>query len=950
MNPFDIVSRASPAYVDAVYQQYRQDPSSVDPVWAVYFAGFDYGTREGRAAASAAPAAAAPAAAVAPSAPAAAPHVLDVSDLVQSYRLHGHLVADLDPLGLRPRTHPLLRLSEFGIAESDLTTPVKTAFRGLEDTTVEQLLAALTETYSSTFAVEYLDIPEKTQRDWLIEHMEPSRNRPNLSAEQKRKVMTQLIASEEMEQFLHRKYPGQKRFSLEGGEALIPLLDTLIETGADMGAEHVVMGMPHRGRLNVLAHTLRKPYEMLLAEFEGAGLPQHIQGDGDVKYHLGFSHDHTTAGGKDVHLALYPNPSHLEAINPVVAGIARAKQGFLGKGDRKKVVPVVLHGDAAVSGQGVVYETVAMARLRGFTVGGTVNVVVNNQIGFTTSPEDYSINTYPTDIAHFIQAPVFHVNGDDPEAAVQAGRLAGAFRQTFGTDVFINFSCYRKFGHNELDEPAFTQPKMYELIRAKKSPRVRYAERLLAEGVVDEAWLSKTQKRLVDALEQALAFARENKPRQRIFALGGAWEGLTWGGQDGAADTRFDMAKLKELGLALTRVPAGFVPHKGVQKVLDDRKKMIERGTGLDWGCGEGLAFASLLAEGHDIRLSGQDSERGTFSHRHAVVHDFVTGAEHAPLNHLDLEKQGHIEIVNSLLSEAAVVGFEYGMSSADPHRLVIWEAQFGDFANGAQIMWDQFVSSAESKWQRMSGLTLLLPHGYEGQGPEHSSARLERFLQLCAENNMQVVNCTTPAQIFHVLRRQLHRKFRKPLVIMSPKSLLRHPAAVSTLEELAQGTFMTVLDDPTKPEAVDRLLLCSGKIYYALAKAQAEAAKAEGASRTAIVRLEQVYPFPDAELGRIFEKYRGAREIFWVQEEPENQGAWASVRPRIEAAYESTVGRPLELTYVGRDEAASPAAGSHYVSTEEEATLVREALARPHKARATRYSLMPKAQQKTVS
>jgi 2-oxoglutarate dehydrogenase E1 component len=946
VNPFDIVSRASPAYVDAVYQQYRQDPTSVDPVWAVYFAGFDY-------AAKGAPPSGASVLAD-PRAPGGPGHVLDVSDLVQSYRLHGHLVADLDPLGLRARTHALLRLSEFGISEGDLGAVVKTGFRSLDETTIEQLLSALTDTYSGTFAVEYLDIPEKAQREWLIEHMEPTRNRPHLSVEEKRHVMSLMIASEELEQFLHRKYPGQKRFSLEGGEAVIPLLDTLIETGAEHGVEHLVMGMPHRGRLNVLTHTLHKPYEMLLAEFEGAGLPQHIQGDGDVKYHLGYSHDHTTSRGKQLHLALYPNPSHLEAVNPVVAGIARAKQGFLARGDRRKVMPVVLHGDAAVSGQGIVYETVAMSRLRGFTVGGTINVVVNNQIGFTTSPEDYSINTYPTDIAHFIQAPVFHVNGDDPEAAVQAGRLAAAYRQTFGVDVFINFCCYRKYGHNELDEPAFTQPKMYELIRAKKSPRARYAERLLAEGAVDQAWLDEAQRARIEQLEKALAYAREQKPRQKVFALGGAWEGLTWGGADWSADTRVDLEQLKKLGYALSEVPSGFVPHRGVQKVLDDRRKMIERGTGLDWGCGEALAFASLLAEGSDIRLSGQDSERGTFSHRHAVVHDGPTGQEHIALNHLPIERQGHIEIVNSLLSEAAVVGFEYGMSSADPHRLVIWEAQFGDFANGAQILWDQFVSSAESKWQRMSGLTLLLPHGYEGQGPEHSSARLERFLQLCAEGNMQVVNATTPAQLFHVLRRQLHRKFRKPLVVMSPKSLLRHPAAVSTLEELALGTFQPVIDDPTRPEAVDRVLLCSGKIYYALAKAQAEQAKAlEGTGRresTAIVRLEQVYPFPDAELRKLFEKYRGAREVFWVQEEPENQGAWSFVRPRLEALYEGMHNIGLHLEYVGRDEAASPAAGSHYVHTEEEAQLVREAFARPHKARQQRYSLMPKAQQPTAS
>jgi 2-oxoglutarate dehydrogenase E1 component len=912
LNPFDAIARASPEYLDALYQQYKRAPHEVDERWALFFAGYDFSGGQ-RSSAESTP-------------------VIGVMDLIHSHRELGHLVADLDPLGSSKREHPLLRLEEFDISEEQLDLVVRQhSFRGLEECTIRELVGALQETYSGTFAVEYLDIPEKAQRDWLQERMEPSRNKPQLTKEYRRAILEQLIAAHEFEQFLHKKYVGQKRFSLEGGEALIPLLDAVVEDAAKDGVEHLVMGMPHRGRLNVLTHIMKKPYEMMLSEFEGAELPREFQGDGDVKYHLGFSHDHKTRSGKNVHLALYPNPSHLEAIDPVVLGIARAKQSFLAAGDRRRVMPVLLHGDAAFTGQGVVYETVAMSRLRGFTVGGTIHVIVNNQIGFTTSPKDYSINGYPSDIAKLIRAPVFHVNGDDPEAAVQAARLATGFRQAFGVDVFIDFVCYRRWGHNELDEPAYTQPRMYQKIRAKTPVHELYADRLVEERVITKADVEDIKSEVRQHLENALSYAREFRPRQKVYALGGRWEGLGWAGSDWSADTRVPEQTLHKLADALHKLPDGFVPHKNIRKLLDDRRQMVQSGQGIDWGCAETLAFASLLGQGIDIRLSGQDSERGTFSHRHAVIHDSVNGETYVPLNHLGLERQGVFLPVNSLLSEAAVLGFEYGITSADPQRLVIWEAQFGDFANGAQVVFDQFVSSAESKWQRMSGLTILLPHGYEGQGPEHSSARLERFLQLCAEGNMQVVNCSTPAQFFHVLRRQQLRSFRKPLIVMSPKSLLRHPKAVSTLSELANGTFQTVIDDPSPPalDRVERLILCSGKIYYALEKMREETK----ASNAAIVRVEQLYPFPSNELSRIVARHAKTREVFWVQEEPENQGAWSSVAPRLEAL----LGGEIPVSYVGREEAASPATGSYSQHHAEEEALLKEAFLRPAKLRQER-------------
>ncbi len=905
MNFLDFIARANPEYVETLYRQFKSDPKSVDERWALVFAGYEFAEQSGARATDVGPA-------------------LRVSDLVDAYRNFGHLIADLDPLGHSERSHPFLELGRFGFDDNDLRRIVSSGtFCGLDNVPLVELIGALRQTYCGTLGVELVDIRDREQRDWLVERMECSRNRPDLRPEERVRLLERLIAAETFEQFLQTKYVGQKRFSLEGGEALVTLLDTIVEEAGASGVEEMVMGMPHRGRLNVLAHILGKPYEMILSEFEGVFLPAGIQGDGDVKYHLGYSRDQKTRDGRTIHLSLSSNPSHLEAINPVVEGIVRAKQAYLGDRERRRVLPVLMHGDASFTGQGLVYETLALSELQAFTTGGTIHIIVNNQIGFTTSPREFRFTRYPSDLASVIQAPIFHVNADDPEAALQAARLAMAFRHRFGVDVVIDLVCYRRHGHNELDDPTFTQPVMYREIREHPTVVARYTERLQSEDVIDGARAGEARAELKGTLEDALSYARDFMPRQQVFALGGVWKGFSWAGTDWGADTRFEASRLREAAEALRSFPEGFTPHARLEKLLEQRYETVKKGEGIDWGTAETLAYASLLLEGTPIRLTGQDTGRGTFSHRHAILYDAENGAEYVPLNHL-VPGQAEIEVVNSLLSEAAVLGFEYGMSSADPLRLVIWEAQFGDFANEAQVIIDQFVSSAESKWQRMSGLVMLLPHGYEGQGPEHSSARLERFLQLSADQNMQVVNLTTPAQLFHALRRQIHRPFRKPLVVMSPKSLLRHPRAVSTLGDLAEQTFQTVLADPSapNPSQVRRVLICSGKIFYALDKERHDRERAD----VAILRVEELYPFPAVELGALVRSYPNATEIRWVQDEPKNQGGWQFVAPILRAM----LGGDGDLAYVGREEAASPATGSYKIHQAEESAILDEALKRP--------------------
>jgi 2-oxoglutarate dehydrogenase E1 component len=899
MWPMDEIARASPDYVDALYREYLRDPASVDERWAMVFAGYDLARRSGGGAGP------------------------DIADLVHSYRELGHLVADLDPLGGSPREHPLLRLSELGFSDRDLDRVVDWApFKGGARGPLRELVAALAETYAGSLGVEYLAATDKSRRAWLQERMEPLRNRPELPPAERRRILERLVAAEMFERFLQTRFAGQKRFSLEGGEALIPLLDALVEETTRLDAVEMVLGMPHRGRLNVLAHVIEKPYEMIFAEFEGARLPDDVSGDGDVKYHLGYSTDRRLRDGHAIHLSLTPNPSHLEAVNPVVEGIVRAKQAYREDTARRRVVPVLLHGDAAFMGQGIVYETLALGPLPSFTTGGTVHVIVNNQIGFTTSPQDYLFTPYPSDPAHVVRAPVFHVNADDPEAVIQAARLAAGYRQTFGADVVIDFVCYRRHGHNELDDPALTQPVMYEQIRNHPSVVERYTKRLVEAGVVDEAQVAAMRTAVRAALDAALQAVRREQRPQRVQAFGGVWQGLGWAGDDWSADTRVPADRLRAIAEGVARVPDGFAPNPRVRKLLEERRDRVGRGEAIDWGTAETLAYGSLLLEGTPVRVSGQDVLRGTFSHRHVAIFDAADGRAWVPLNDV-APGQATVEAVNSPLSEEAVLGFEYGMSSGDPRRLVVWEAQFGDFVNGAQVVIDQFISSGESKWQRMSGLVLLLPHGYEGQGPEHSSARLERFLQLCAERNMQVIVPSTPAQIFHALRRQMHRPFRKPLVVMSPKSLLRHPEAVSTLAELTEGGFRLVIDDAraAAPEEIRRVILCSGKIHYALDAARREQDRGD----VALVRVEQLYPFPTAELREALGRYPAIREVFWVQEEPANQGAWWFVLPLI-----SPLLRPdVSFSYIGRAEAASPATGSHEVHEAEERAILEQALAR---------------------
>jgi len=910
----DFINRANADYVDGLYQQYLREPSSVDPQWALFFAGFEAGR-------GSPPGGNGSSASIALAAHPTVERSIGVFDLIHSYRELGHLVANLDPLGNNLTHHPLLETEEFGFGEADLDRTVECpSFKGCPTATLRDLIAPLRATYCDTLGVEYMEISDKQQRIWLQERMEPTLNKPQLSSEDRKHILNTLTAAEGFEQFLHTKYVGQKRFSLEGADSLIPLLSTLIEDAGNDGVEEIIMGMPHRGRLNVLANILRKPYEMIFAEFEGTFLRPDIQGDGDVKYHLGYARDFTTRGGHKVHVSLCSNPSHLEAVDPIVEGIVRAKQYYHQDTARTRVVPVLMHGDAAFTGQGLVSETLALSELEGYRTGGTIHIIVNNQIGFTTSPEHYRFTRYPSDVAKIIQAPVFHVNGDDPEAAVQAAHLAIAFRNTFKKDVIIDIVCYRRFGHNEADDPTFTQPVMYKQIAAHPTVRQLYTERLNATNVVTTAKAAKIAADWREIFDDALNYARDFMPRQQVFALGGAWKGLQWAGDDWSARTAVPMETLQRITKGVLALPDTFAVHPRARKLLEQRAEMLQNDGKLDWGCAEMLAFGSILLEGTKVRLSGQDSGRGTFSHRHAVLRDVETNERYVPLDHLSPE-QGRFIVIDSMLSEAAVLGFEYGFSSADPRNLVVWEAQFGDFANGAQVIIDQFISSAESKWQRMSGLVMLLPHGYEGQGPEHSSARLERYLQLSAENNWQVCNLTTPAQYFHALRRQMHRNFRKPLVVMSPKSLLRHKLCVSSPRDLTEGTFQPVLTeiDPIAPAQTRRVLLCSGKVYYDLLAARRD----RDIHDIAIIRIEQLYPFPEKEVSAALDPYTEAREILWVQEEPWNMGAWQVMYRRLRRV----VGDTRVIGYSGRPEAASPAVGSYKIHQAEAADLVNHAL-----------------------
>ncbi|SIQ24040.1 2-oxoglutarate dehydrogenase E1 component [Paracoccus thiocyanatus] len=855
--------------------------------------------------------------------------------LIRAFRIRGHLHAALDPLNMREvPDHGELDPKTYGFTEGDLDRPIFIDnVLGLQIATIRQIVDLMKRTYCGTFALQFMHISNPEEAGWLKERIEGYGKEIAFTREGRRAILNKLVEAEGFEKFLHVKYMGTKRFGLDGGEALIPAMEQIIKRGGALGVKEVVVGMPHRGRLSVLANVMGKPYRAIFHEFQGGSYkPDDVDGSGDVKYHLGASSDRTF-DDNTVHLSLTANPSHLEAVNPVVLGKVRAKQDQMSdQAYRTAVVPILLHGDAAFAGQGIVAECFQLSGIKGHRTGGCIHIVVNNQIGFTTAPHFSRTSPYPTDIALMVEAPIFHVNGDDPEAVVHAARVAIEFRQKFHKDVVIDIFCYRRFGHNEGDEPMFTNPVMYKAIKGHKTTLQLYTERLVADGLVPEGEIEEMKAAFQSHLNAEFEIGKNFKPNKADW-LDGKWSGLEAGdAEESLGQTGIAPETMAEIGAALTRAPEGFDLHRTVGRLLDAKKQMLDTGKGFDWATGEALAFGSLLVEGHPVRLAGQDSTRGTFSQRHSALVDQATEERHYPLNHIR-GGQARYEVIDSMLSEYAVLGFEYGYSLAEPNTLTLWEAQFGDFANGAQIMFDQFINSGEKKWLRMSGLVMLMPHGYEGQGPEHSSARLERWLQMSAEDNWIVANCTTPANYFHILRRQLKRPFRKPLVLMTPKSLLRHPLAVSTADEFLTGsTFNRVLADDADrgksefklvpDDKIRRVVICSGKVYYDLLQAR----DAAGAEDVYILRLEQFYPFPAQSMSKELERFKDA-EIVWCQEEPKNQGGWSFVEPNIEWVLSRIGASHGRARYVGRAAAASPATGLASRHKLEQEALVEEAI-----------------------
>jgi len=957
------------AYIEEMHDRWAADPSSVPAEWRGFFDQLRDTAESVRASSNAAgwgraasaepseatavfdgrwpaakpdPKARPAAAAVAPAAPAgvsaeevraAAHDSIRVLMLIRSYRVRGHLAATLDPLGIeQPGSNPELTPEFYGFTEADLDRPIYLdGVLGLQTGTIREVMAILKRTYCGNIGIQFMHIAEPEEKSWLQQRFEgPDAFEKNgFTREGKIAILNKLIEAEGFERFLHKRFPGTKRFGLDGGEAMVPAMEQIIKRGGALGVDEMVFGMAHRGRLNMLAAVMGKPYRAIFHEFQGgSSVPSDIEGSGDVKYHMGASSDRAF-DGNSVHLSLTANPSHLEIVNPVVLGKARAKQAFdireANEGlpeaqwalDRSKVMPLLIHGDAAFAGQGVVAECFALMGLKGYRTGGTMHFVVNNQIGFTTSPRNSRSTPYPSDVALMVQAPIFHVNGDDPEAVVFAAKVATEFRQRFKKDVVVDMFCYRRFGHNEGDDPTFTQPIMYSKIRSLPSTREIYAKRLVAEGVLTQADVDAEVTRFEAFLDTEFEAGKSFKPEKADW-LDGQWReiGLP-DGDERRGDTAVAEAKLRDLGHRLTTIPNSVDIHKTLKRVIEQRRDMIDTGANIDWATAESLAFASLLTEGFPVRLSGQDSVRGTFSQRHSGIVDQTTEDRYVPLNNLGGEQQ-HFEVIDSALSEEAVLGFEYGYALSDPNTLVMWEAQFGDFVNGAQVVIDQFISSGERKWLRMCGLVMLLPHGYEGQGPEHSSARLERFLQQCAEDNMQVANCTTPANYFHILRRQMHRPFRKPLVLMTPKSLLRHKKAVSTIKDMAEGSsFHRVLHDDaqTRPEVsgikikadkdIRRVILCSGKVYYDLLDAREK----KVVDDVYLLRLEQFYPWPMKSLLTELARFPNA-ELVWCQEEPKNMGGWTFVDPWLELTLEKLDVTSKRARYIGRPASASTAAG----------------------------------------
>lgn len=903
MNAKSYLSNADVNYIDDLYKQYKSDNASVDFGWQKFFEGFELG--QGKDFANNAISE-------------DALKEINVLNLIHDYRKRGHLFTKTNPVRERRKYAPDLSIQNYGLQESDLDKVFNAGIEiGLGPAKLKDIVEKLELTYCSSIGIEYDYIRNNEKLNWIQNIIENTQNVPNLTVKEKTRLLEKLNQATVFENFLHVKYIGQKRFSLEGLECLIPALDSVIHYGAELGVEEFVVGMAHRGRLNVLANIFQKSYQEIFTEFEG----KVFQNDnpyleGDVKYHMGYSSNVTTETGKKVHLSLAPNPSHLEAVDPVVKGMVRAKLDHRYKGVFSKICPILVHGDAAVAGQGIVYEVVQMSDLEAHKVGGAIHIVTNNQVGFTTNYLDARSSTYCTDIAKVTQCPVLHVNGDDVEAVVHAIKIAMAYRNQFNSDVFIDLLGYRKYGHNEGDEPRFTQPMLYKTIAKHPNPREIYKNKLLQRGEIDAALANAMEDQFKQLLQEKLDIAKLDETPERIYAEGveNQWQSFEIPGEDlfnKTYDANFDSKKWIEIAKAITEIPGDHLPIKKVQQLFEQRRKMIEQDS-YDWAMGELMAYATLLEEGKTVRLCGQDCERGTFSHRHAVVKKEDSEEEYIPLQNIKAN-QGPFFVYNSLLSEYAVLGYEYGYASATPNALTLWEAQFGDFSNGAQIIIDQFIASGLAKWGRHNGLVMLLPHGYEGQGPEHSSARPERFLQLAANFNMQVVNCTTPANMYHVLRRQLLRNFRIPLIIMTPKSLLRHPKVVSKLSDFTEGTFQELIGDNfAKKEKVKRVLLCSGKIYYDLLEKQ----ESDNREDIAIVRLEQLYPLPEKELSNVFNLYKNA-EFCWVQEEPKNMGTWMHL---------SRYDFPVALKCISRKSSASPATGLKKIHDKEQNEIVKEA------------------------
>ena len=921
MDKFTYIANAHVSYIDELYAAYKLDASSIDPSWKEFFDGFDFAlTHYGEGIGQSSPSGEVKSTALSGTIMEveSLPQEIRVRAMIHAYRSRAHLRSKTNPVRERRDRKPLIDPENFGLGEGDMATIFEAGKEiGIGAASLSQIVQALKTIYEGPMGFEFLYIRNAEMLDWFKSKIEKEALAFSPSYEEKKRVLSKLNQAVVFENFLHTKYLGQKRFSLEGGESTIPFLDAVINTAAQHGVEEVMIGMAHRGRLNVLSNIMGKTYEQIFSEFEGTSKPDLTMGDGDVKYHMGYSSDIVTPEQQKVHLKLAPNPSHLEAVNPVVEGFVRAKIDHAHKGDARKALPILIHGDAAVAGQGIVYEVTQMAGLKGYNTGGTIHFVINNQVGFTTDFDDARTSIYCTDVAKIIDAPVIHVNGDNAEAVVFAAKLAAEFRQKFSKDIFVDMVCYRRHGHNESDEPKFTQPELYNIISKHPNPREIYVKHLTERGDFDAQIASQMDAEFRQLLQDRLNMVKEKPLPYQATKFETEWANLRRSNPadfEQSPETGITQEQIEKVAEAITLIPKGFKPIKQIEAQMKQRKEMFFESKELNWAAAELLAYGSLLLEGKTVRLTGQDVQRGTFSHRHAVIHDANTNQPFNSLLEMK-DRKGQFYIYNSLLSEYAVLGFEYGYAMANPHALTLWEGQFGDFANGAQTMIDQFISSGETKWQKMNGLVMLLPHGYEGQGPEHSNARPERFLQLSAEYNMVVANITEPSNFFHLLRRQQAWEFRKPCVVMSPKSLLRHPKVTSPLDEFTSGRFREVLLDTTvKAKEVKRVVLCTGKVYFDLE----EAREKEKNTQVALVRLEQLHPLPKKQIFDVLKSYKGA-EVVWVQEEPENMGYWNYL---LRLLYQE-----LPMRVIARKSSASPATGYNKVHVEEQRNLVAQAL-----------------------